>query len=69
MAGGDAAAIAAAEAALATAETDLAAAQAELDQAIADAKPGNGPDDSWATADLDVNADGVVDPEDLEALP
>lgn len=41
---------------------------AELAEAIAGAKPGNGPDDSWATADLDVNDDGVVDPQDLEAL-
>jgi hypothetical protein len=27
-----------------------------------------GPDDSWATADLDVNGDGTVDAGDLEAL-
>jgi hypothetical protein len=27
-----------------------------------------GPYDSWATADLDVNDDGVVDQHDLEAL-
>jgi hypothetical protein len=42
--------------------------EAELDAAIAAAKPGNGPDDSWATADLDVNDDGTVDARDLEAL-
>ena len=41
---------------------------AELAEAIAAAKPGKGPDDSWATADLDVNDDGVVDPQDLAAL-
>jgi hypothetical protein len=65
--------IAALEAELAEAEAagDLAAAErleAELAEAIANAKPGNGPDDSWATADLDVNDDGVVDGHDLEAL-
>jgi hypothetical protein len=42
--------------------------EAELDTAIAAAKPGKGPDDSWATADLDVNDDGIVDGRDLEAL-
>jgi hypothetical protein len=42
--------------------------EAELEAAIAAAKPGKGPDDSWATADLDVNADGTVDGLDLEAL-
>jgi hypothetical protein len=41
---------------------------AELAAAIAAAKPGKGPDDSWATADLDVNDDGVVDPQDLATL-
>jgi hypothetical protein len=41
---------------------------AELAEAIAAAKPGKGPDDSWATADLDVNDDGIVDGRDLEAL-
>ena len=41
--------------------------EAELAEAIEHAKPGKGPDDSWATADLDVNADGVVDKRDLEA--
>lgn len=41
---------------------------AALAAAIADAKPGNGPDDDWATADLDVNGDGVVDQSDLDAL-
>ena len=40
----------------------------ELAQAIENAKPGKGPDDSWATADLDVNDDGVVDRRDLDAL-
>jgi hypothetical protein len=44
---------------------DLSAALAD---AIADAKPGNSPDDDWATADLDVNGDGVVDQSDLDAL-
>ena len=42
--------------------------EAELDTAIAAAKPGKGPDDSWATADLDVNDDGTVDARDLDAL-
>lgn len=42
--------------------------EAELASAIANAKPGVGPDDSWATADLDVNDDRVVDQQDLEAL-
>ena len=41
---------------------------AELAEAIAAAKPGAGPDDSWATADLDVNDDGKVDAGDLAAL-
>ena len=40
----------------------------ELAQAIENAKPGKGPDDSWATADLDVNDDGVVDKRDIDAL-
>jgi hypothetical protein len=40
----------------------------ELAQAIENAKPGKGPDDSWATADLDVNDDGMVDKRDLDAL-
>ena len=65
--------IAALQAELATAEAagDRAAVErleAELAAAIANAKPGDGPDDSWATADLDVNDDGVVDGRDLEAL-
>lgn len=47
---------------------EVARLEAELAEAIADAKPGVGPDDSWATADLDVNNDGVVDQQDLEAL-
>jgi len=42
--------------------------EAELAEAIENAKPGKGPDDSWATADLDVNEDGVVDKGDLDAL-
>jgi hypothetical protein len=42
--------------------------EAELAEAVENAKPGKGPDDSWATADLDVNDDGVVDKGDLEAL-
>jgi hypothetical protein len=40
----------------------------ELAQAIENAKPGKGPDDFWATTDLDVNDDGVVDKRDLDAL-
>jgi hypothetical protein len=50
------------------AQQRVAQLNAELTEAIAAAKPGKGPDDSWATADLDVNDDGVVDPQDLEAL-
>jgi hypothetical protein len=42
--------------------------RAELATAIQEAKPGAGPDDGWATADLDVNDDQVVDRRDLEAL-
>jgi hypothetical protein len=42
--------------------------RAELATAIKEAKPGAGPDDGWATADLDVNDDQVVDRRDLEAL-
>jgi hypothetical protein len=42
--------------------------RAELATAIERAKPGAGPDDGWATADLDVNDDQVVDGRDLEAL-
>ena len=65
---------------IAALETELAAAraggnqaeverlEAELAETIENAKPGKGPDDSWATADLDVNGDGVVDKRDLEAL-
>jgi hypothetical protein len=59
----------------AAANPDDAAAQqrverlnAELAAAIAAAKPGKGPDDSWATADLDVNDDGVVNAQDLADL-
>jgi hypothetical protein len=40
----------------------------QLAEAIDNAKPGQGPDDSWATADLDVNDDGAVDRRDLQAL-
>jgi len=42
--------------------------EAELAEAIENAKPGIGPKDDWASADLDVNHDGVVDQRDLEAL-
>ena len=42
--------------------------EGELAQAVENAKPGVRPDDSWATADLDVNDDGVVDQRDLETL-
>jgi len=42
--------------------------ESELDAAIEAAKPGNGPDDDRATADLDVIDDGGVDRRDLEAL-
>jgi hypothetical protein len=42
--------------------------EGELQAAVAAAKPGWGPDDGWATVDLDVNGDGVVDGRDLEAL-
>jgi hypothetical protein len=42
--------------------------EAKLDAAIAAAKPGKGPDDSWATTDLDVNNDRTVDARDLQAL-
>jgi hypothetical protein len=49
-------------------EAEVARLEAELAAAIANAKPGAGPDDSWATADLDVNDDRVVDRQDLEAL-
>jgi hypothetical protein len=40
----------------------------ELATTIEEAKPGAGPDDGWASADLDVNDDGVVDRRDLETL-
>jgi len=49
-------------------EDEIARLEAELDAAIAVAKPGDGPHDDWASADLDVNGDGVVDQQDLEAL-
>jgi hypothetical protein len=42
--------------------------QAELAAAIHRARPGPGGDRSWASADLDVNGDGLVDPRDLAAL-
>ena len=42
--------------------------EGELAEAVESAKPGKGPHDSWATADLDVNDDGVVDKRDLDAL-
>jgi hypothetical protein len=42
--------------------------EAKLEATIAAAKPGKGPDDSWASADLDVNDDGTVDARDLDAL-
>jgi hypothetical protein len=58
--------LAAAEAAGDTAEVERL--EAEMAAAIANAKPGVGPDDAWATADLDVNDDGVVDQQDLDAL-
>ncbi|MCH9052542.1 MAG: hypothetical protein IIA72_15950 [Proteobacteria bacterium] len=54
-------------AAIKQAKVDLAVAQAALDDAVADAKPGLGPKGEWATVDLDVNTDGVVDAQDLEA--
>jgi hypothetical protein len=42
--------------------------EAKLAAAIAAAKPGNGPSDDWATADLDFNNDSIVDQRDLAAL-
>jgi hypothetical protein len=61
------------QAALAAAEEAGDEAEAErlrgqLATAIEEAKPGAGPDDGWASADLDVNDDQVVDRRDLEAL-
>jgi hypothetical protein len=56
-----------AEAEAAGDEAEVERLEGELADAIANAKPGMGPDDSWATADLDVNDDGVVDRRDLEA--
>ncbi|MEZ5931294.1 MAG: hypothetical protein R3F54_04990 [Alphaproteobacteria bacterium] len=57
------------------ADPDDAAAAARVDEleaaladAVAGAKPGRGPGGDWATADLDVNDDGVVDRADLDAL-
>ena len=49
-------------------QAEVARLEAKLDAAIAAAKPGKGPDDSWATTDLDVNNDRTVDARDLEAL-
>jgi len=49
-------------------EAETAELEAELEAAIAAAKPGNGANEDWARADLDVNDDGVVDARDLEAL-
>ena len=49
-------------------EAEIERLEGELADAIANAKPGMGPNDSWATADLDVNGDGVVDARDLEAI-
>jgi hypothetical protein len=60
--------------ALAAAPLDLEAAawveelEAEIAVLAAAAKPGNGPSDRWARANLDVNGDGGVDPADLAAL-
>lgn len=42
--------------------------EAMLASAVEQAKPGEGPDDDWAMADLDVNDDGVVDRADLDVL-
>jgi hypothetical protein len=42
--------------------------EAELAAKVDAAKPGKGPDDSWATADLDYNDDGTVDASDLDDL-
>ena len=58
--------------AIAEATANLAAAQkalAEAEATLADPKPGFGPKGAWASIDLDVNLDGVVDTQDLEALP
>jgi hypothetical protein len=49
-------------------QAEVESLEAKLADAIRQAKPGQGPDDSWATVDLDVNDDGVVDQHDLEAL-
>lgn len=49
-------------------EAEVARLEAKLEAAIVAGKPGLGPDSSWATADLDVNGDGVVDQRDLDAL-
>ena len=57
-----------AEARAAGNEAEVERLEAELEAAIVAAKPGKGPDDSWAAADLDVNDDRTVDARDLEAL-
>jgi hypothetical protein len=57
-----------AEARAAGNQAEVARLEAKLEAAIAAAKPGKGPDDSWATTDLDVNDDRIVDARDLEAL-
>ena len=57
-----------AEAKAAENQAEIERLENELAQAIENAKPGNGPDNSWATADLDVNNDRVVDKRDLDAL-
>ena len=57
-----------AEARAAEDQAEIERLEAELEAAIDAAKPGKGPDDSWATADLDVNDDRTVDARDLEAL-
>jgi hypothetical protein len=56
-----------AQLAAATDPVEIERLEAEL-AAATDRKPGNGPDDAWATVDLDVNGDHVVDRRDLEAL-
>ena len=57
-----------AEAKAAENQAEIERLENELAQAIENAKPGKGPDNSWATADLDVNNDGMVDKRDLDAL-
>jgi hypothetical protein len=57
-----------AEARAAEDQAEVERLEAELEAAIDAAKPGKGPDDSWATADLDASEDGTVDARDLKAL-